>query len=191
MNSSTGCKEPWNTPEGKKIWKTEADYWTWLRGAIRRLWSDYPVRKEWKTRQLRPVSQEEKSSKKFHPSTKNVGQCYYCKVWLAGSKLECDHKEASEGCTSKETAESFLWHCGGGVGSDWVLSCKPCHKIKSYAEEWGMTMEKATAEKGAIAIINSKEDKRWLKDKGIKPASNVKGRRSQIVEYLLNQNKGE
>jgi hypothetical protein len=24
---------PWETPEGKVVWKTEAQYWSWLRGA--------------------------------------------------------------------------------------------------------------------------------------------------------------
>tara|TARA_R110000744_G_C19371770_1_gene563208 strand:- start:59598 stop:60146 length:549 start_codon:yes stop_codon:yes gene_type:complete len=176
-------KKPWLTPEGKTIWKTEANYWQWLRGALRRLWADYPLRKEWKTRQLRPVTKEEKENKVFHPSTKNIGQCYYCNKWFAGSKLECDHLTPSDGCTSKEKAESFLWYCGGGVGEDWVLSCKPCHKVKTYSERYNMTMEEAAITKEVIEIQKG-DDKAWLLNRKIKPASNKKARGVQITDYL-------
>lgn len=176
---------PWETREGKVVWKTESQYWTWLRGALRQLWSDYPLRQVWKKNQLRPLTTEEKLSKEFHPSTKNVGQCSFCNKWMAGSKLECDHLVESEGCTSKETAESFLWHCGGTTAKDFRLACKPCHKIQTYSQRTGLSFELATAEKKAIEIIKSKEDVSWLKDKGIVPAKNQKARRAQIVQELL------
>lgn len=175
---------PWETPEGSSIWKTEAMYWTWLRGSLRRLWADYPLRKEWKKRQLRPVTEDERLKKVFHTSTKNVGQCVYCGEWFPGSRLECDHKEASLGCTSKETAESFLWHCGGGIGDAWVLSCKPCHKIKSHAEARGFTMKQAAADKEAILLQKQKKDKEWLSARGYIPASNQEKRREQIFNIL-------
>lgn len=177
-------KEPWLTPEGMKIWKTESQYWNWLRGSLRRLWGDYPLRKEWKARQLRLITPEEKASKLFHPSTKNLGQCFYCKQWFAGSKLECDHKTPSDGCRSKETAESFLWYCGGGVGDEWVLSCKPCHKVKTHSERQGLTMEESRIDKEIIAIMNAKADRQWLEQHGIVPASNAQKRRKQIEEKM-------
>ena len=176
--------KPWLTPEGKKIWKTEAQYWGWLRGAIRRIWADYPLRKEWKARKLRPITQEERESKKFHPSTKNLGQCHYCEEWFAGSKLECDHLESSDGCRNKVEAESFLWYCAGGVGDDWVLSCKPCHKAKTHSERRGISMEQASYEKIAIDLEKKKLTISWLESKGIKPASNASKRRQQVIDKL-------
>lgn len=179
-------KAPWLTPEGIKIWKTESQYWNWLRGSLRRLWGDYPLRKQWKASQLRLITPEEKASKKFHPSTKNLGQCFYCQEWFAGSKLECDHKTPSDGCRTKETAESFLWYCGGGTGDDWVLSCKPCHRVKTNSERKGLSMEDSRIDKEVIAIMNSKQDKQWLIDRGVTPKSNAKLRRAQIEEYMKN-----
>lgn len=182
-------KNPWETEEGKKVWKTKSQYYVWLRGALRKIWSDYPVRKVWKQSQLRPVTDEERRLKKFHPSTKNVGQCNYCKEWFAGSKLECDHVEESEGCHSRETAEKFLWHCGGDNGDNWVLACKPCHKIKSHQTKRGFeTFEEAAADKEAIQICKGNESK-WLQDKGITPAKNAKLRRQQVFEKLLEETK--
>lgn len=180
-------KKPWLTPEGKKIWKTEAKYWEWLRGAMRRIWTDYPLRQEWKNRQLREITQEERDAKLFHPSAKKVGQCFYCREWFPGSRLECDHKTSSAGCTSKETAEAFLWYCGGGVGDEWVLTCKPCHKAKTHGERRGLSIQEAIADKKAILICNEKRDKQWLQERGVTPASNQKKRRQQIVEYLLEE----
>ena len=179
-------KEPWLTPEGLKIWKTESQYWNWLRGSLRRLWGDYPLRKQWKANQLRLITPEEKASKLFHPSTKNLGQCFYCEQWFAGSKLECDHRTPSDGCRSKETAESFLWYCGGGVGDEWVLSCKPCHKVKTHSERQGLTMEEASLEKVAIQLIKDKKDVAWIKEQGYTPESNSKKRREQIIQILRN-----
>jgi hypothetical protein len=151
--------KPWLTEEGKSIWKTEAQYWQWLRGALRRLWSDYPLRKQWKANQLRPVTQQERDDKMFHTSTKKVGECSLCNNWFPGSKLECDHLQSSNGCTSKETAEQFLWHCGGLTGDMFQLVCKPCHKIKSYAERQGISYEEAVIKKKVIAFMkNSTED---------------------------------
>lgn len=182
-------KNPWETPEGSQVWKTSSEYFTWLRGALRRIWSDYPLRKVWKKEQLRPVTKEERASKKFHPSTKNVGECHYCKEDFAGSKLECDHVEGSSGCRSYETASDFLWHCAGDNGDNWVLACKPCHKIKSHQESRGFsTFEEAAADKQAILICKG-DEKKWLSSKGVTPASNAKARRKQVLEELTKQRK--
>ncbi len=150
---------PWETSEGKQVWKSKSQYFQWLRGAMRRMWSDYPLRKVWKKEKLRPVTKEEREAKMFHPSTKNVGQCHYCEGWFAGSKLECDHKEDSDGCKSYEEAEKFLWYCAGGTGEDWVLACKPCHKTVTYASRYNMTFEEAKVKKKVIEAMKQKVDK--------------------------------
>lgn len=176
---------PWETEEGKKIWKSPSEYFNWARGALRRAWADYPLRKEWKKGQLRAVSVEEKARKIFHPSTKNVGQCVYCKEWLAGSKLEVDHKQSSDGCKSWEEVAEFLWYCIRKVGDDFVLACKPCHKIKTYAERYEMSFEEARIEKEVIDVFKT-DGKAWLLSRGITPAKNSKLRRDQVREVLKN-----
>lgn len=174
---------PWKHPFS--IWKTKSQYFVWLRGNLRKIWSDNPLRKVWKDNQLREVTPEEKRNKVFHPSTKKVGQCYLCKDWMAGSKLECDHINESNGCYDFESAGEFLWHCAADDPANWGLVCNPCHKVKSYSIRQGITFEEAKAEKEAIQIIKGKQDKVFLEGKGIIPASNQKGRREQIVKYLL------
>ena len=177
---------PWETEYGKKIWKTKAQYFTWLRGNLRRVWADNPLRKEWMSNQVRPVTQEERKIKKFHPSTKKVAQCYLCKGWFAASKLEVDHLTPSNGCTTFEEAEEFLWHCAADNPDNWALACKdPCHKVKTYADSKGISFEKAKVTKEAIAIQKSKADEtEWFSSRGIVPESNASKRRGQIIEYL-------
>ena len=187
LKVSMTMTKPWLTPEGKKIWKTEAQYWGWLRGSLRRLWADYPLRKEWKASKLRLITYEEKASKLYHPSTKKLGECHYCRQWLAGSKLECDHVQSSDGCTSKETAESFLWYCGGGIGEDWVLACKPCHSVKTLSERQGVTFEEAAILQKVIAIckLPAKEIDNWLAERNVNDyTKNSAGRRDAVREHL-------
>lgn len=174
---------PWETPEGKKIWKSKASYFTWLRGNLRKIWSDYPIRKVWKQDKLRSLTEKERCEKKFHVSTKKVGQCVFCKEWMPGSKLECDHIESSDGCYDFETAEKFLWYCASQNGDNFQLTCKPCHKIKSYADKHKLSFQDAYIEKKTIEVMKGKE-KEWLEDQGVIPASNAKLRREQVRQVL-------
>lgn len=171
------------------IWKTKSQYFVWLRGNLRRIWSDNPLRKEWKKDKLRPITTEEKLSKKFHTSTKNLGQCYQCKEWMAGSKLECDHIEPSEGCYDFETAEKFLWHCAANNPDNWALVCKPCHKIISYCDSHNLSFEEGRATKLAIEKEKEKTEavKSFLKMNGLEFAKDSKGRRKQLIEVFMRE----
>lgn len=182
--------KPWEHPLAKEVnWKTQSNYFTWIRGQIRRIWADNPLRKVWKKSQLRPVTMQEKIDKVFHPSTKNVGQCYICKDWMAGSKLECDHVVGEVSCVDYLTAEQFLWHCAADNPDNWALVCKPCHKAKSYAERQGVSFELASATKKAIQIEKEKRVNEVLEGLGIKPESNSKKRRQQLVDAFMKEEK--
>ncbi|WEY17900.1 hypothetical protein OJIADAOI_00129 [Pseudomonas phage SPA05] len=74
---------------------------------------------------------------------------------------------------------------------DLAVLCKPCHEIKTYAERYGLTLEEADIVKQAIAIQKQKGyDKVFLQEAGIKPASNAKLRKEQIIEYLKSKKEG-
>ena len=177
--------EHWQTVL-KKSKSRQSGYFQWLRGAIRRIWTDNPSRKEWKSSQLRPITSEEKQSGKYHSATKNLGRCYLCNEWMVGSKLEVDHKISSDGCKDWDEAIRFLFYAAATTGDDWALVCKPCHKIKTHSERTGATFEFAKADKHAIAIQKVKGyDVKWLKQHDVVPASNATKRRDQIVDILL------
>ena len=179
---SSKYQDPWETDIGKKIWKTKSEYFVWLRGRLRSIWSDYPLRKEWKALMLIPISDEQRKSGKFHRQTKNVGQCAICGEWFPGSRLECDHIEESNGCFDYETAEQFLWHCARKLPSDFQLVCVPCHKLKSYCSKVNVDLETGKLLKQVIAMEKDKSLKQWLEDRGVKCKASE--RREKALEIL-------
>lgn len=179
---------PWEHKYAKAVkWTTKPKYFAWLRGQIRRIWADNPLRKEWKKNQLRPVTMQEKIDKVFHSSTKNVGQCYVCEKWMAGSKLECDHLVGESPCKDFETAEGFLWHCAADSPDNWGLICKPCHKDVTHAERYGMSLKEAKATREVIEMEKQGIVNEVLEGLGITPASNAPNRRKQLVEYFMKE----
>ena len=179
---------PWETKEGKQVWKSKSEYFNWLRGNLRKIWSDYPVRKVWKKESLRPVTSKERLGKAFHPSTKSVGQCVMCKDWMAGSKLECDHKKPSNGCSDWESVPSFVSYCVSEPATEFQLICKPCHRIKTYAERMGITFEEAKAAKKIIALMKDKKKVDKLLAKHNLPSNNDKARKESLNK-LMKENK--
>lgn len=173
-------KEPWLYVGS--IWKTEAEYWGWVRSCIRRMWANYPIAKNFKKAQMIPIPANLKP--KFHPLTKSVGQCYACLEWFSAKNLQVDHLVNTNGCTSYETAHDFLDRMVMEPPSNFGLICKPCHKIKSHAEKYGMTFEEARIDKQAIALQKAKKDVAYLREAGIVPSKNKKGRKQQIIELL-------
>lgn len=177
---------PW---EQTKVWKNQSQYYNWIRGELRRLWSNYPLRTEFLNEQCREVTQQEKDAKVFHVQTKKVGQCVFCKDWFPKSKLEVDHKTPSDGCTTKEQAELFLWYCGGVDKKDMQLSCKNCHKIKTYAERNNLSFNDAVIEKEVVSFSKLKADKQReiLSGLGLNTEGNINERKDTYRAYCKNK----
>lgn len=136
--------EPWEIyPE---IWRNKTAFFTYLRGHLRLLWSRYPAKLKWKSAQLRSPP------KGYTGRAKKLGTCHYCSCDFAASHLEVDHVQQAGQCNSWETAHQFLKNlldCNG----NWVLACKPCHKIKSYSESQSISFEEARVAKEVIELM--------------------------------------
>jgi len=135
-------KEPWELYPS--IWKSQAAFFAYLRGGIRMIWSRYPAKLQWKKEQLSSTPPAGYAGR-----GKSFGKCHYCSESFTGSSLEVDHKKQAGTCNSWDTAQEFL-HNLLDCNSNWVLACKPCHKIKSYAERTGKSFEEAVVEKRVI-----------------------------------------
>lgn len=183
--SSKGCyQEPWN--DFPSMWATKAKYFKWLSGQIRSASTHYPIKTEFKKNAKRLLTPEERGSGRFHANTQKVGDCNICGGSFKDDDLEVDHKECSDGCHDNATAESYLWHCLGAVTSMYQLLCKPCHKVKSYAEKYGMSFEDARIEKEMIKICKGKgcPEKVWLIKRGVVPEGSKPKRKDQVREVL-------
>lgn len=169
--------EPWEAYPN--IWKTKSAFFTYLRGHLRLLWSRYPAKLKWKSSQMvRPP-------KGYTGRAKSLGVCFYCKEMFAASHLEVDHVEQAGKCSSWETSTEFLYNlldCNG----NWVLACKPCHKIKSHAEKTGTSFEDAAVAKEIIAWTKkpTKEIVAFLQENGYTDVSNSEKRKAALTELL-------
>lgn len=174
-------KQPWELYPN--IWKTKAAFFVYLRGHLRLLWSRYPAKLKWKQAQMKTPP------KGYTGRAKSLGVCFYCNKDFAASHLEVDHVQQAGQCNSWETANQFLYNLLD-CNDNWVLSCKPCHKIKSYSEKLGITFEEAKLEKQVIELCKDKQKVlAFLQEKGYTGASVSNAvKRKVLVSKLL---KGE
>jgi hypothetical protein len=171
--------EPWEAfPD---IWPTQAKYFTWLRGALRRVWATYPAKIVWKKSQMFLPPAEYKGK------AKTLGQCHYCKCHFPASHLEVDHLVQAGACNSWDTSYEFLAKLLD-CSSNWVLTCKPCHKVKSYAERMGIDLLSAKLKKDVIFLTGNLDKSSIVAaafDTGYNPdlLSNAQGRK-KFLEWL-------
>lgn len=169
--------KPWE--EYPEIWATEAQWWSFLRGALRR--------GMWERSQIKLMFKNENCTKPpegYVGRAKSGAICALSGEWTGKSKLEVDHCEGNVSLLSWDDVLPFILHMVPKKGTIQLVD-KEMHKIKSYAERMGISFEQARAEKQAIEIIKTKKDKAWFVEHNITPASNEKKRRQQIVEFLL------
>lgn len=172
--------EPWEAyPE---LWKTESAFWTYLRGGIRLIWSRNPAKLKWKQSQLQDPP------KGYTGRAKKVGQCVYCQNTFAASALEVDHVVMAGALNSWESVTTFVRNLLD-TNNNWVLACKPCHKIKSLAERKGIPFKDAIAEKKAIAYTKCHDVKSQIDfcvshDYNARLLTNAAKRRAALVEIF-------
>lgn len=174
-----GMNEPWI--EAPHLWPTKAAFFAFLRGNLRRaVWEKWPLKFEFKNGICEP------------PPPGYTGRAksgYYCAltgVWVGKSAAEIDHIHGHVSLQDWADVLPFIQHlCASKSNMQYVD--KEAHKIKSYAERMGISFKEAVAIKKAIQICKAKQDKKFLIERGVTPASSAAGRRKQIEELLKEQ----
>lgn len=170
--------------ENRDLFPTDAKFWSWLRGSLRRgMWEKSPLKFKLKNKGMG-------SPPKSYTGRGRKGQvCALSGVWTPTSKMEVDHKEGNMPLSSVEDILPFLMHMVVRE-RDVQVVCKEAHKTKSYADKYGVSYEKAALIKQAIEIckLPAEKQKAWLESKGIVPAATAPKRRTQVESYLT---KGE
>lgn len=153
----------------------------YLRGAFRAVWSKYPAKLEWKKQQMK------KPPADYTGRAKTVGYCSYCACMFSASSLEVDHIEQAGGFSSKEEAIQWFWRLLD-TNDNWTLACKPCHKIKSYAERMDISFEDAKIAKLAIEIMKDKKKLlAVLQQNGYNSLRNNDERKAALLQILKEQ----
>lgn len=191
--------EPWE--QVPHIWPSESRFWSYVRGALREGWSSHPVKLEF-------IRQHRIKVPNPNPNGRNATvfgmKCNRCegefpmpvtrKVKARIEKLtgedynyiEINHKTEAGTLTSKSDLGRFASNLLYVSFKDLESLCKKCHSIVTYSQRYGVSEEEAEVEKKAIQVMKE-DEKQWLKERGVEPASNAKLRRAQVREVLSNE----
>ena len=172
--------EPW--VEHSNIWKTESAFMSWVRGGIRGgLWKRHPVKLEFIKRNKEMLVNTNPRSMKRFPFVAG-GRCALCNEMHSMSEIEVDHKTGNSSLRSMNDVRSFIESMILVSFDDLQLVCKPCHKIKSYAEKQGISFEEARVEKRVIDVCKGSVSsvQAFLQERGITPATCAKKRKEQV-----------
>jgi len=167
-----------------RIWKTKAEFFKYIRGALRMQWKRYPLKIEFKN--SRAISNFEGSGV-TNPRVKKVVQCDECKNWFAQSATEVDHLKPCGTIRDWETASTFM-HNMFCDKDNMSIVCVPCHALRTYSERMGMSMEDAIIEKQCVAFgkLSASEQSAKFIEIGLRPNeySTKEKRRDAYREYL-------
>lgn len=166
------------------IWKTESAWLSFIRGGIRRhLWSKNPIKLEFiKEKRIQIPNTNARSAKRF--PTVSGGRCEQCGGVFREKDMEVDHKTGEHSLKSVQDVQKFVEGIVFVRKEDLAYLCKPCHKIKTHAERYEMSLEHAEIEKIVIQMVKDKTLKSWLEGKNIKPESTAAKRRVQVVNKM-------
>lgn len=169
-------KNPWE--EFPHIWASKAKFITFVRGLIRKGWSTYPVKTEFN---------KAKRVRKVNPKTGKMcygHHCALCGEFFSQSDIEQDHLSGHNKFTDLSDAESYMKALFYINFEDLQPVCKPCHKIKNYAERMGITFEESRIEKQLIAICKDiKKCNKLLASHNL-PCNNAKVRKEGVRKLL-------
>lgn len=175
--------KPWE--EYPEIWETEAEWWSYLRGALRRgLWEKSPIKLSFKNANCNLPPEY------YTGRAKSGAYCALSGEWTGKSKLQVDHCDGNKSLLCWQDVLPFILHLVPTKGTIQLVS-EDAHKIKSHAERKGISFEQASYEKIAIDLIKKKLDKSWLESRGTVPASNQTKRREQIIDLLKEEKEDE
>jgi len=160
---------PWDIPG--MPYKTEAGYFSFIRGLLRKGWSRHAV----KTAFVKLV-------RKRVPKGKNGrvvwgGVCNICRKEFHKADMQVDHIKPAGSCRSYEEVATFTHGLFHVVFDDLQYVCIPCHQKVTNMERWGCTREEVPAYTAFSKFNNSKMKKAdkeaWLRKRNIEPASTV------------------
>lgn len=105
---------------------TKARYFTFIRSALRRAWSKYPVRYQVMEAARRSYAGEDKRTKWEY-------QCNECKEWFKTKDVQVDHIQSAGTLKEYSDLPQFVETLFCEADNLQVM-CKPCHKIKTAEE---------------------------------------------------------
>lgn len=167
------------------IWKTEAEFIQWVRGGLRKLWANHPIRIEFKKKmQIKMKNTNPRSMKRFPEVA--AWECALCHCLT--KTVQVDHISESGGTFKKmddiQGYVEYLYYVG-----DVSLRClcKPCHDIVTYSQRLGISYNEAANEKEIIRILKQESVKDilyFLESYGYNDCTSSPKRRKALQEIF-------
>lgn len=151
---------PWDMKDTP--WRTEAAFWAWVRGQLRKGWMRHPV-KHLFVKQNRFKSQNRRGKMTWHLV------CASCEKQTPQTEIHVDHKNGWNSFTKKSDIAEFVQRLYFVTYDDLQILCIPCHKIKTYQERMQLDKFSDAAihlEAKQVMKKNTKELKTWLENHG-------------------------
>lgn len=173
-------KMPWELPSTP--WKTKASFMSYIRGCLRKAWNQHPVKlNKIKEDRIQVPNPNPRGNKK----TVWGFSCELCGDQKVIKEAQVDHITPAGSLQEISDIQGFAERLLIVTEDDLRLICKTCNSTLAYADKHGISFELASATKKAIAIQKEKLDKEFLEGHNVKPESNAKARREQIIEILM------
>lgn len=181
-------KKPWLVPGVP--WKSEAAFWSWIRGVLRKGWSRHPVKIEFIEANRKRIENPVVKNRKRFPTCWGM-TCAICNKDHAQKDIEIDHVvDKGVKFTGIDDVKDYVRHLFLVDFSSLRPLCKPCHKIVNHAQKLGSSFQEAALQKRVIEIMS--QDKQIILDflserkyTGVQ-VSNADKRR-KLVEQILRE----
>jgi 5-methylcytosine-specific restriction endonuclease McrA len=176
----------WKPWENSNVWKSKAEFYSWLRGGIRKsIWTRYPPRNEFKKSNMRNITEEDRLKYNFSKLVKRVGTCEMCLDVFTGKELQVDHMIPAGSLNNENDIKGFIQRIACNP-EDMRLVCSNCNHVLAYAERMNMTYDQAFIEKRIIKFINQNSvvDIKKLLDQHSLLCDNEKSRRESIRKLI-------
>lgn len=177
-------KIPWGAG---RPWKNSTAFFTYLRGCLRKAWSNNPVKLNLiKNKRYQIPNPNPKGNK----LTVWGALCEMCANEYPLNKIQVDHKTPAGKFNSTEDIQGFVERLLYITEDDLRLVCVDCNSALAYSDKYGVSYEEACLVKVAVSLEKKKMVIPWLESKGIVPAKNAKLRRIQVITKLKEDNDG-
>lgn len=174
--------------ENSDVWKTSPEFFSWVRGGIRKgLWNRHPVKIKLLNKLRIKIDNPNPKGR-----VKQVfgAQCNLCKGYFAMKDIQVDHKDGGDySLKTIDDVDLFFRNIILVTEDDLQLLCKECNSTCTYAKRNNISIEESFIIKYVIKMIKEKTINNFFKDRNLPIPKNLELKRSQAIEILTKENK--
>lgn len=172
--------KPWI--EHPHIWSSQPAFFSYVRNGLRRsLWMRNPIKLEFLNRERRrlPLGRDGRVVWGF--------ECEICEEYFKTNDIEVNHIHQAGQLKSEDDVKDFVVNLCFVSMDDLQILCKPCHKIVTHSERYGMTFEEASLDKQRVLFfkLSVEKQKSLLMKAGAEESllSNAQKRKEAFKKY--------